>query len=1041
MRLPGGPPRAISGEILRARLIDRLAARWDVPVTTVVAGPGFGKSTALAQAMRRHAADPRGVEAWVTCEPGDEDARRLAAAVCRAFDVPAPAVAPLDAVLEALRAASPIETCLFLDDCHEIPAGSSGERLIADLVRHLPAGAHLLLSGRRLPAAPLARLHAAELIRCFHQADLAFDDGELAQAAGHADRAAADVAGLGGWPALVRLTLAAPPGVARDYLWEEVVSGLSPADREALLYLAMLGSADASDLLDRVPLVARFGDGRIRAHHLWTDALTRLLPAAQVAAVRAHAAGLLLDRGDALRAGSIAIEAGDVDLLDRAATVLVASTLATFPQDTGVRWLAAVAESEHGRPGLRLLTAATRYASRAGDREVDGIVDEAFRDGDPRVKTAALSLATIAAHARGDENRLAELFQESLDLPGADEEPTLRLLMAGVRGAIFELMGSIDDALALVEALSSDDVDQQPGKIIVRFHVYLLLLAGRADEAAVIAQKHLATSPYAHVRRMPQLARWMAGDPSDLLPAAHSPDRPAHLPESDANDRYRYNFLAFATVVAASLGDRPALEHSWAQLAASGLGDDTRDAAMLATAAAARAILNGDEEAARALLAAFVDEHPLGDPVAAVHLRRFPGYGYVLSPPARRAWDSAPLGPAHQRVREVARLFLAARAGRLTSAGVTASAAGATASMVGVTVSAADVTPSMAGVTPETVLIALPLPWAVELAAHAAGAGLPFGRQLFQWLVDHLGRRAHDALRSVADRQSPDSGARAARPARQSPDSGASDVCRARRLLDSGARQLLAAVPVTPSSTTVVAVLGPLRVLVDGRPVELRRRRVRQLLTVLAVTGELDRDRLMDLLWPDLDPAAAARNLRVTLTYLRQALGPDHLRCDRSRVRLVRSKALTVDLADLRDHLAEADAARSRGDPAAADTSLTAAVRLWRGDPLTDLIGFDGLTAGVLADLTEAALTLGERRLAEGDTAAAAELARRALAAEPYAERCMRLLLAAETQRRDPVALGRVVCRVRETLSTLGATPEPATRIVLRQAELAGTRR
>ncbi|BAL91119.1 putative SARP-family transcriptional regulator [Actinoplanes missouriensis 431] len=1009
MRLPGGPPRAISGEILRTRLIDRLAARWDVPVTTVVAGPGFGKSTALAQAMRRHAADPRGVEAWVTCEPGDEDARRLATAVCRAFGVPAPAVTPLDAALEALRSASPIETCLILDDCHEIPAGSSGERLIADLVRHLPAGAHLLLSGRRLPAAPLARLHAAELIRCFHQADLAFDEGELAQAAGHADRAAADVAGLGGWPALVRLTLAAPPGVARDYLWEEVVSGLSPADREALLYLAMLGSADASDLLDRVPLVARFGDGRIRAHHLWTDALTRLLPAAQVASVRAHAAGLLLDRGDALRAGSIAIEAGDVDLLDRAATVLVASTLATFPQDTGVRWLAAVAETEHGRPGLRLLTAATRYASRAGDREVDGIVDAAFRDGDARLRTAALSLATIAAHARGDENRLAELFQESLDLPGADAEPTLRLLMAGVRGAIFELMGSIDDALALVEALPPDDVDHQPGKIIVRFHVYLLLLAGRADEAAVIAQKHLSTSPYAHVRRMPQFARWLAGDPRDLLPAAHSPDRPAHLPEPDANDRYRFNFLAFATVVAASLGDRPALEHSWSQLAAGdlghswsplvggglgysgsplapgGLGGDTRDAAMLATAAAARAILNGDEEQARAMFAAFVGEHPLSDPVAAVHLRRFLGYGYVLSPPARRTWDSTPLGPAHQRVREVARLLLAARAGRLTSV-------------------------PMAGVTPETVLIALPLPWAVELAAHAAGAGLPFGRRLFQWLVDHLGSRAHDALRPLAGRIS-------------------------------GARRLLDAVPITPSAATVVSVLGPLRVLVDGRPVELRRRRVRQLLTILAVTGEIDRDRLMDLLWPDLDPAAAARNLRVTLTYLRQALGADHLRCDRSWVRLVRSKALTVDLADLRDHLAEADAARSRGDPAATGPALAAAVGLWRGDPLTDLVGFDGVAAGVLAELTEAALTLGERRFAEGDTTAAAELARRALAAEPYAERGMRLLLAAETQRRDPVALGRVVCRVREALNTLGAPPEPATRIVLRQAELAGARR
>ena len=48
----------------------------------------------------------------------------------------------------------------------------------------------------------------------------------------------------------------------------------------------------------------------------------------------------------------------------------------------------------------------------------------------------------------------------------------------------------------------------------------------------------------------------------------------------------------------------------------------------------------------------------------------------------------------------------------------------------------------------------------------------------------------------------------------------------------------------------------------------MRRRRVRELLTVLAVHGELDRVRVMGLLWPELGPEAAARNLRVTLTYL-----------------------------------------------------------------------------------------------------------------------------------------------------------------------------
>ncbi|WP_229071057.1 BTAD domain-containing putative transcriptional regulator [Actinoplanes sp. DH11] len=1014
MRLPGAP-QAISGEVLRGRLIERLAGRWDVPVTTVVGGPGFGKSTALAQAVRSHAADPRGIEAWVTCEPGDEDARRLAAAVGRAFAADLPATTPLDTVREALRAASPIETCLILDDCHEIPAGSSGQRLLAELVARLPAGAHLVLCGRRLPQVPVARLHAADRIRCLTESDLAFDDGELGRAASLAARPATDVAGLGGWPALVRLTLAAPPGVAQDYLWDEVVSALSAADREALLHLAVLGSADAAtlaallpadvgagalvpaavdvgELAARIPLVARFGAGEVRAHPLWIDALVRILPADRIAAARARAADLLLARGNALRAGSIAIAAGDVAMLDRAAVALVATTLATFPADTGARWLAAVAEVEHHRPGLRLLTAATRYAGRADDPAVDAIVDAAFAEataagGADRARIAALSLATVAAHARGDESRLAELYQTALDLPGAAEEPTLRLLMAGVRGALYELMGSIEDALAAVEALALTDIAQQPGKIIIRFYVYLLLLAGRADEAARIAAEHLADSPYAHVRRMPGFARWMAGDPGGLLPGTGEPGHPAHLPASDANDRYRFNFLAFAAVVAASLGDRPALEHVSAQLAASGLGDDTRDAAMLATAAAAHAVLLGDESAARSRIAAFLAEHPLSDPVAAVHLRRFLAYGYVLSPEARAAWDTAPLGPSHQRVRAAARLLLAGRAGRLTTTG---------------------------DVTPETVLISFPLPWAVELAAHADAAGLPFGRRLLQWLADRLGRRAHDALRPFA--------------------AGPSVAPL------TGARRLLATVPATPASHTRVELLGPMRVLVDGRPADLRRRRVRELLGVLAVHEEMDRDRLTGLLWPDLDPVAAARNLRVTLTYLRRAVDADHLRCDRSRIRLVRSAALTVDVADLRERLDEAALARRLGDLAAAEAALSAAVALWRGEPLTDLAplpGYDAMAAGLVAELTSATLTLGERCLARGDTTGAAGLARRALAAEPYAERCMRLMLAAETQRRDPVALGRAVTRVRSALSEIGARPEPATRIVLRQAELA----
>ena len=45
-------PPTVPGELARTRLVERLEARWRVPITTVVAGAGFGKSIALARVPR-----------------------------------------------------------------------------------------------------------------------------------------------------------------------------------------------------------------------------------------------------------------------------------------------------------------------------------------------------------------------------------------------------------------------------------------------------------------------------------------------------------------------------------------------------------------------------------------------------------------------------------------------------------------------------------------------------------------------------------------------------------------------------------------------------------------------------------------------------------------------------------------------------------------------------------------------------------------------------------------------------------------------------
>jgi DNA-binding SARP family transcriptional activator len=83
-----------------------------------------------------------------------------------------------------------------------------------------------------------------------------------------------------------------------------------------------------------------------------------------------------------------------------------------------------------------------------------------------------------------------------------------------------------------------------------------------------------------------------------------------------------------------------------------------------------------------------------------------------------------------------------------------------------------------------------------------------------------------------------------------------------------------------PAPALVVRTLGGLAVLRDGLPIPPRawtREKARQLLAVLAAhPGEvLPKARLVDMLWPELDPAQADGTFRVVLNALQRILEPD----------------------------------------------------------------------------------------------------------------------------------------------------------------------
>ncbi|WP_439656433.1 hypothetical protein ACSHWB_28925 [Lentzea sp. HUAS TT2] len=952
-----GVPRPLDVELPRLRLVDRLRGRWTLPVTLVVAGPGFGKTTALAQAVRANLLEPRGIDAWVSCEPAHEDADRLARSILGALAVRArPGVLGVRDVVDALLRHAPLDVCLLLDDVHEVPEDSPGAELLGAVVRALPGTAHLVLSGRRVPSCRLARREAAGEVAGIDSAELAFTEAETAALAGRFGREPPE--DLHGWPALVRLSLTAGPAASWRYAREEVLSRLPESVRLTLAALVTLGSATAGELaavagksvplenlLRWVPLVDLLDDGRYRAHDLWADPVARVVP---MEALRTRAVEVLCARGDLARAGSVACRARDWGLLARLAVDLVRTTLSVLPGVTADRWLSALPVDRADDPAFLLLRAAAAHARDFADRSIDELVDAAWQGmldaGDQDGAAVALGQAVITAHSRGDLVRLVVVAQRAgtLDTAGS---PVLRLLRHSAAAVLAELAGDPEEALVHLAQAPVGEVPPALAVSTTRFHVHCLSMCGRGRDAAELAEQVLDDDL---ARRHATVARWFDGELVEFQTA-----------DADSTARDEFVARAFHTVIAASFGDTTT-DLSTEQ-------DNPRDAVLACAAQAAAAVARGEEDLARDLYRRHLARWTLEIKLAERHLRRFLTLGYVLSDELRERWDSTDLGPSHQKARAAGRAFFDARKGDLRN----------------------DLPEAHA-------LCFLPLPWSAELAVRQAAAGRT---TLGTWLADRVGSAVHRQFRELA----------------RDPD------------LAAGAAKLLATVPTPPDHPVGIEVIGPLRVTRNGLAVdapELRRARVRQLLGLLVLRTSLSRDQAIDLLWPGLDPASAARNLRVTMTHLRRLLEPGRtggeasyfLRSDSETIRLVRGDLLTVDLWSFH----ELDAGE--------------AVELWRGEPLPDLAELcEAEIAQITARHVHNLLALGELRLVTGDPAEAHRLAERALALEPFEPRGHRLALAAALRARNPQRTVRTRARVLDSLRQLGVGPDPATEILLRQ--------
>ena len=386
------PPHERTGTVSRAKLIGLLESARETPIVVVAAGPGWGKTTLLAQ----WASVSERPFAWLSIDESDNDPIVLLTYLAVALD----RVSPLDrSVFDALGSpGASVEATvvprlgaalsamgqplvLVLDDLHLLES-RAGWDVVTALARHVPEGSQLTLSARGEPALHLGALRAHGLTLEVGQDDLRMTETEahqLLRAAG-ADLSEEHAAELTqqteGWSAGLYLaalsiraqgiradrpaTFLGSNRLVSDYLESEVLGHFSLEERRFLTRTAVLermsgqlcdavleqsGSSATLESLARSNLfvVALDAHGAwYRYHHLFRDLMRSHLVRAEpelMPELLGRAAGWCEANQLAEAAIGYAQAAGDVD---RAARLVERCTMPAYQSGrvaTAERWL------------------------------------------------------------------------------------------------------------------------------------------------------------------------------------------------------------------------------------------------------------------------------------------------------------------------------------------------------------------------------------------------------------------------------------------------------------------------------------------------------------------------------------------------------------------------------------------------------------------------------------------------------------------------------------------------------------------------------
>lgn len=995
-------PPEVGDSVLRVDVLGKLLRRFDARVTVVRAGAGFGKTTAIAQAIKQNELAPRGIDVWMACNQQDGERLHLLdglmASIHQQGRLADETPASVNDVNEAIAAMAPTPVCLCLDDADQIAPDSDGISLLDELIEALPANGHLLLATRHRVSLRLARLRTQDSVIDIDESGLAFDDIEIAQLAtlrGVDAEGASSLNALAGWPALLALSIRGEE--PRAYIDEEVLEELSDNQRRLLHALAVLGETDrstlefvaeaSSDELSELPLVRR-ADGKFAIHDVWNDLLgdsatTRIL-------IQRSVEGLV--ETNPASAVDVAVRSGAGD---EWRPVLVRAL-----RNAMVRQLPTPATLRRWNDTLDITGAATEFLAGSvlqlddptgGDcrasfeRAADG-----FRiDGDDDGLATALNALIYVHHVRRDVGSLLPVIGQLLEL--ADRGVPGAMPVRGI-SASFLALGSGDHQTVIDTMKPVLNLEMSATTRATALWLYANGLYHRGYSSVDVARRCLSIG--VHVVGL-QTALTGALWKDARIDEALAIDRPSD------GDREVYLWATWRAIILAAIGDLDEAERMYALAEATCVDPDAViNAAGLSTARAGIAHERGHDDDAGAELESFVASHdPIG-PLAGWFLTAI-GHLYRRNPGLRAHFDAVEGGPLYERDRRHAQLFTIA-------------------------VESDDWT-ELASFRftddPAQIIPALGIRSTCELLAACSAAGNDDADRMIGWMFGNHGNASRRAFRLLTEH--------------------------ANHRIAQAARQAIEVVPVRSARTLDVALLGDAELLADGRPIESpdwRRERVRALLTYLIFHPDASRDEVLAVLWPDKDAAAGRKNLRTTLNMLHHVLEPERhsgeapffVQSIGQRFRLQRGDRMQVDVMAFERLLDEATELESRGAPSAAIEPLRTAVRLYRGDLLADtyddwvVFARDRLRARFLTGSVRCA----ELLIASDGVDEATSIAGRALEIEPWSEPAHRVLISAHLARNDVASARRALATCESSLSDLGGPTDELTVLLAERVAL-----